>query len=458
MSMSNWKEVLDIRKDSAPISEIADRIEADSSVTGANLIILIMAILIASIGLNMNSVAVIIGAMLISPLMGGIVATGYGMATYDLHFLKRSVVKMSFQIVFALITSGLYFSLTPLTTPSPEMLARTAPTAWDVLIALCGGIAGAIGNTRKKKSNVIPGVAIATALMPPLCTAGYGLAMGSFKFFTGAIYLFFINGFFIAFSSFLIFKALKVPMAHDISEAHYHFQQHVLIAVGFIITIPSIYMAYLTVNDNIRDSQVQTFVSQDMDLDSANVVAYNLEDGTLNVDVVGMALSKADMEDLQKKLNHYTYLKDVKLRIVQGNVNSINQDQVQEIVNARLANAVKDSDGHSYKDLATQYYDSYKREVADQSVLQNLNKEAPVLFPDVQEITGSTLLHVDVEKKVMTATAFQAYVTVHSPMSPADASRLQRWISTQTSLPVILTVQQASTPSSFYGNGIDWNE
>ena len=157
MDMGEWRDVFDIKRDSAPVEEIAARIDADSTVKGANLVILIMAIFIASVGLNMNSVAVIIGAMLISPLMGGIVATGYGMATYDMHFIKKSLVKLSFQVVFALLTAAVYFSLTPITTPSPEMLARTAPTAWDVIIALCGGIAGAIGNTRQEKSNVIPG-------------------------------------------------------------------------------------------------------------------------------------------------------------------------------------------------------------------------------------------------------------------------------------------------------------
>ena len=177
MLMFDWKKFFNIGIDSAPADERRDRIESDSTVTGANLVILIAAILIACVGLNMDSTAVIIGAMLISPLMGGLVAVSYGMATYNLHFLKSSMVKLFFQIVFSLLTAAIYFALTPITIPTAEMAARTSPTIWDVLIALCGGIAGAVGNTRTVKTNVIPGVAIATALMPPLCTAGYGIAM-----------------------------------------------------------------------------------------------------------------------------------------------------------------------------------------------------------------------------------------------------------------------------------------
>lgn len=275
--MFDWKKFFNIRIDSAPADELRDRIESDSTVTGANLVILIAAILIACVGLNMDSTAVIIGAMLISPLMGGLVAVSYGMATYNLHFLKKSMVKLSFQIVFSLLTAAIYFALTPITIPTAEMAARTSPTIWDVLIALCGGIAGAVGNTRTVKTNVIPGVAIATALMPPLCTAGYGIAMRSVPYFTGALYLFFINAFFITLSGYFIFKLLDVPMSETISPAHFRFQRHILLLLGIVITIPSIYMAGTTVRESIRTSQIESFINQDMDLHAANVISYQLK-------------------------------------------------------------------------------------------------------------------------------------------------------------------------------------
>lgn len=167
------REIFSIRNDIADYDEIKERIVGASNVTGTNLCILMLAILIASIGLNMNSTAVIIGAMLISPIMGTIQAMGYGVAASDLNQAKRAGIGFLFQIIICLVTSTLYFKLSPISTETSELLARTQPNVWDVMIASCGGLAGIIGITRKEKSNVIPGVAIATALMPPLCTCGY---------------------------------------------------------------------------------------------------------------------------------------------------------------------------------------------------------------------------------------------------------------------------------------------
>ena len=155
-----------LRWDMADPEEIHNTIISGAKLQGTNMCILMLAILIASIGLNMNSTAVIIGAMLISPLMGGITAIGYGIATNDLTLSKGAAIRLGIQVVICLITSTIYFTISPITTASSELLARTTPTAWDVLIALFGGLAGIIGQTRKEKSNVIPGVAIATALMP----------------------------------------------------------------------------------------------------------------------------------------------------------------------------------------------------------------------------------------------------------------------------------------------------
>ena len=215
------KKMFSITEDAASNEEIRDRILSGGKITGTNMVVMICAILIASVGLNTNSVAVIIGAMLISPLMGGIVAIGYGMATYDVHFIRQSMIKLAFQVGFAILTASLYFAISPLAYSTDELLARTSPTIWDVIVALCGGIAGAVGNTRQEKRNVLPGVAIATALMPPLCTAGYGLASGHYPFFLGAMYLFFINAFFIALAAFLVFKVLGVPSHGDVAASQF---------------------------------------------------------------------------------------------------------------------------------------------------------------------------------------------------------------------------------------------
>lgn len=199
-----------IHGDTASQDEIYNRLVNSASIRGTNMCILMLAILIASIGLNMNSTAVIIGAMLISPLMGSIMAISYGIASGDLKILRKFSIGFLFQVIISLLTSFIYFSITPINNSTSELLARTSPTIWDVLIAIFGGLAGIIGMTREEKSNIIPGVAIATALMPPLCTAGYGLATQQWRYFFGAFYLFILNSYFICMSSIFVLLLLNV--------------------------------------------------------------------------------------------------------------------------------------------------------------------------------------------------------------------------------------------------------
>jgi len=200
-----------LKADQADPADIDRSIRDGVVFKGTNLWVLMMAILIASIGLNVNSTAVIIGAMLISPLMGPIMGIGYGAGIYDFDLIKRGLKNLGIAAFISLLTSTLYFLASPLSEAQSELLARTTPTIWDVLIALFGGLAGIIATTRKEKTIVIPGVAIATALMPPLCTAGYGIATGSAHYFFGAFYLFFINCVFIAFSTLLVVASMRLP-------------------------------------------------------------------------------------------------------------------------------------------------------------------------------------------------------------------------------------------------------
>lgn len=211
---------------------------------GTNLWILIFAIIVASVGLNINSTAVIIGAMLISPLMGPINGMGYSIATYDFILFKRSLKNFSFAITASLIASTTYFALSPISTAQSELLARTSPTIYDVIIALFGGLAGIVAISSRQKGNVIPGVAIATALMPPLCTAGYGLATGQFNFFFGAIYLFTINTSFIAIASVWISQILKFPIRGLIDEKKKSRIERTINIVIIVVLLPSIYFGY----------------------------------------------------------------------------------------------------------------------------------------------------------------------------------------------------------------------
>ncbi|MGM9537983.1 MAG: DUF389 domain-containing protein [Candidatus Onthomonas sp.] len=254
------REAFSLHQDTAGFEKIKDRIISGGQVTGTNLCILMMAILIASIGLNMNSTAVIIGAMLISPLMGSIQAMGYGVAVSDAVQFKKSGIGFPFQIAICLITSTLYFWISPISTQTSELLARTQPNIWDVLIASCGGIAGMIGITRKEKSNVIPGVAIATALMPPLCTCGYGIAHGSLRIALGAGYLFLVNAYFIFLASALILILLKVPQEGEFSPKQRKRMRRRLVSNTVLILIPCLIVAGFMVRQaNVDSTSVTGF-------------------------------------------------------------------------------------------------------------------------------------------------------------------------------------------------------
>lgn len=253
---SIFKQAVNIRDTTADYDTIRTRITEGGQVTGTNLIILLLAIIIASVGLNMNSTAVIIGAMLISPLMGTIQLMGLSIATVDGQKFKKAILGFLFQVVTALAGSSIYFLITPIKTATSELLARTQPTIWDVLIATAGGLAGAIASTRKEAaSNVIPGVAIATALMPPLCTCGYSIANGHWNMLLGAGFLFIINMFFILVSNVIVLYILEVPEVGDADPKLKKRMKNALIRNAIIILIPSIIMAvYVTKQSNNTDA------------------------------------------------------------------------------------------------------------------------------------------------------------------------------------------------------------
>ena len=236
-----------LKKEEEHFEIIHQTIESGITFRGTNLWVLIFAIFIASVGLNVNSTAVIIGAMLISPLMGPINGMGYSIATYDMPLLQRSLKNFTFAVTVSLLTSATYFFISPVSMARSELLARTSPTIYDVLIALSGGMAGIIAVSSKNKGNVIPGVAIATALMPPLCTAGYGLANGKWLFMLGALYLFTINTVFIGISSIIVSRILKFPI-RTIPDPVRRKRINTWLTVIITITmLPSVYLGYLLV-------------------------------------------------------------------------------------------------------------------------------------------------------------------------------------------------------------------
>lgn len=256
------KELFHLRHDQDQADNIDNDIRAGVRVAGTNLWVLMFAILIASIGLNVNSTAVIIGAMLISPLMGPIIGMGYGAAVNDVRLIRLALRNILIFIALSLITSSLYFWLSPLKAAGSELLARTEPTLWDVLIAFFGGSAGIIAITRKEISNVVPGVAIATALMPPLCTAGYALSHGRWDYFAGAFYLFTINCVFIAFSTLLFSKLMKLPKRGIMDGTTRQIHRIMISLIVLAVMLPSAYLASKMVANEWFQNQAQQAIRE----------------------------------------------------------------------------------------------------------------------------------------------------------------------------------------------------
>ena len=290
--------------DKAPDDVIEKRIREAVELHGATPWILMFAILIASIGLNVNSTAVIIGAMLISPLMGPIMGIGHGVAIHDFAFARKSFISLIISSLIGLLVSALYFTLSPLSEAQSELLARTSPTLWDVLIAFFGGMAGIIGLTREEKSAVIPGVAIATALMPPLCTAGYGLANGNWHYFFGAFYLFLINSVFIAVASFIGIRLLRFPFHTFVDAKTEKKVSYAMWGIALIMALPSVYFATNLVKDEVYRSRATQFVRDEFVFRDAYVIDTKIDPGTKTIDVslIGTPIGKTTLERIQRKL------------------------------------------------------------------------------------------------------------------------------------------------------------
>ncbi|NLC50055.1 MAG: DUF389 domain-containing protein [Bacteroidales bacterium] len=303
MKLTEFRAFFNVRSEMEDYDFIHEEIEKGVVFKGTNLWILIFAIVIASIGLNMNSTAIIIGAMLISPLMGPINGMGYSLATYDFFLFRKAVKNFSFAVGASLLTSTLYFAVTPVGTASSEILARTSPTIYDVLIALFGGLAGIIAMSTKRKGNVIPGVAIATALMPPICTAGYGLATLQFNFFFGALYLFTINTVFIGVASLFVCQFLRFPIRTIIdSDRKKRINQYISLILTITI-VPSVYFGYLLVQNERFSDRAQRFVNEISVTEGTYLLDNRLNATARSIDLIysGYGLSEESRRNIKTK-------------------------------------------------------------------------------------------------------------------------------------------------------------
>lgn len=300
-------------------NQIHEQIEKDIIFKGTNLWILAFAIIVASVGLNMNSTAVIIGAMLISPLMGPINGMGYSIATYNFQLFGKAIKNFSFAVIASLVASTFYFSITPISTEHSELLARTSPTIYDVLIAFFGGSAGILATSSKQKGNVIPGVAIATALMPPLCTAGYGLATSKLNFFFGAFFLFTINTVFIAISAVVISQLLKFPIRTLVDESKKKRVNTWISTIIILTLIPSIYFGYLLVEKEKFIENAKKF-KENVSLFQGNyLLAFDADPvkKTIKLTYGGSALTDSQKSLIKTRAKSFN-LENAELNIQQG--------------------------------------------------------------------------------------------------------------------------------------------
>ncbi|MFS9053857.1 DUF389 domain-containing protein [Streptococcus infantis] len=296
--------------------EYREKLYDDLHVRLRDTAILMCAIFIASIGLNMNSTAVIIGAMLISPLMTPIVGLGFGLAIFDTRLIKQSLEVLLTQVLVSLLVSTLYFWISPLSYASSELIARTSPTIWDVLIAIAGGIAGFIGSRKKEANNIVPGVAIATALMPPICTAGYGLANGNVRFLFGALYLFLINCVFIMLINIVgtrIFMR-KSPLS-SFNELNIKMKIG-LISLIVLLVLPASYSAVTLTMDQARKEGIKQFVENEFANHTVINQVYKSSSNELVLTVVGGPISEEELETIRQKQSSYG-IQSVQLKVKQ---------------------------------------------------------------------------------------------------------------------------------------------
>ena len=423
--MSFFKDLFNLHQGEEKKEKVIEDIISNISFRGSNLWILACAILIASIGLNVNSTAVIIGAMLISPLMGPIVGAGFALATYDFDLLKKTGRSLFIATVVSLIVSFVYFYISPFKDAQSELLARTSPTIYDVLIAFVGGVVGAISLTREEKGNPIPGVAIATALMPPLCTAGFGLATGNLSFFLGAFYLYSINCFFIGIATFLIIKYLKYKPKNTGNEVLNKRLRYVITSLVILIITPSLYLAYTLLEEKKFHQNVDHYITAEFENSGYTIIYkkinYKTSPKTLELAFLDKKFTEDELKTLQTNLQNFNLL----------NTELIIRQKESDISKEILSEINKNKSSLSNKDVKikhlTEELESYKP--SDPTFA----KEVKALFPNIEDFYFGKLNKLSHKDSLQTAiimiyTPKKEMIKGKEITKEVDTARLQHWL------------------------------
>lgn len=419
--MNKFLDFINLSKGEDDKKIVFENVKSNISFRGANLWILACAIVVASVGLNVNSTAVIIGAMLISPLMGPIVGAGFALGTYNFDLLKKSLKNLFIATIVSLAVSTIYFYLSPFKETQSELLARTSPNIYDILIAFFGGLVGVIAITRKEKGNPIAGVAIATALMPPLCTAGYGLAIGNMRFFGGAIYLYTINCVFICVATFLIVKFLKYPRFIRYEKAKEKQITYMISILTLILLLPSIYFSYTLFEERKFDQKVNTFIQNEFTDKGYTIiykkVNYKSTPSTIELALLTKRFTHPETIEIKNKLKNYG-LRNVNFKIRQDTTN-LKQDILNQIKNDIVGTDKKDAVISSLRSkIQDNTYDNV-----------SLLNEAKILFPTVNDLSISNHPFNTVEDKPTIIPV--AIYTSSKSLTKADSEKLELWIKTR---------------------------
>lgn len=432
------EEYMDLRRDKADESEAVKSIREGVEMKGATIWILIAAILLASLGLNVNSTAVIIGAMLISPLMGPIMGVGLAIGLGDFDLMKRSFKNYLVITLFSVVTATLFFLISPsVSEGQSELLARTSPTIYDVFIALFGGAAGFIALSTTKKGSVIPGVAIATALMPPLCTAGFGLATGNLLYFLGAFYLYFINSVFICVATFLGTRFMRFSRLKYVDKEREKKVRKYIVWVVVLTMIPAVYLTYGILNDTIYEGSVNRFVNEQLSFENAQVVDKKVEkrDGTkeLRVVLVGKEVADSTIIMAQRRMADYN-LGDTKLVVLQGV--SGQQAASMDITSVR-AQVLEDFYKNGEVKLQQQavlidsiqgILNSY---LTYDELARTLMPEMKVLYPQVTRFSLSRSLEMSVDSARADTVTF-AIIHLNKRMDDREKAKMVEWMKART--------------------------
>lgn len=426
------KERLDMSSEKSNDLETIEAIKKGVEFKGVNLWVLIFAIFIASLGLNTNSTAVIIGAMLISPLMGPIMGVGLGLGTNDLELVNKSLKNLGIATLFSMLTAALYFFLTPLSEARSELLARTTPTIYDVLIAFFGGMAGIVAGSAKEKGNVIPGVAIATALMPPLCTAGYGLATAQWSFFFGAFYLYFINSVFISLATYLGVQIMKFPKKDFMNPDRAKQVSRIVTTTVVLTLIPSFWISYNMVKQSVFEQRANHFVKEELNFPGTQVVSKNITStGKKNIQVafIGQSVTQKELDNARLKMEKYN-LQDVDLIISQGGAENADITTLKALV---LEDFYKNNE-KALKDKEVQVAFLNEELESYETLMRKSYEIAPemkALFPMVKSLSFSKGIDYHLTEQSKDTVTF-AVVKFEKLPDENSRKRLEEWLKART--------------------------